>query len=80
MQNKEKLEELKEKLKDYEDKLAREMIGYRGVIHESAASEIKHSKVMVECHGQRIERRNRNCGENLTRRGFYKYHEIQKYN
>ena len=47
MQNKEKLEELREKLKDYEDKLAREMIGYRGVIHESAVSEIKHSKVMV---------------------------------
>jgi hypothetical protein len=23
------------------------MIGYRGVIHESAASEIKHDKVMV---------------------------------
>jgi len=23
------------------------MIGYRGVIHESAVSEIKHSKVMV---------------------------------
>lgn len=47
MQNKEKLEKLKEKLKDYEDKLAREMIGYRGVVHESAASEIKHDKVMV---------------------------------
>jgi uncharacterized repeat protein (TIGR03833 family) len=43
----EKLEELNEKLKYYEDKLAREMIGYRGVIHESAASEIKHDKVMV---------------------------------
>ena len=47
MQNKEKLEELREKLKEYEDKLAHEMIGYRGVIHESAVSEIKHSKVMV---------------------------------
>jgi len=47
MQSKEKLEELREKLKEYEDKLKREMIGYRGVIHESAVSEIKHSKVMV---------------------------------
>ena len=47
MQNEEKLKELREKLKDYEDKLSREMIGYRGVIHESAVSEIKHSKVMV---------------------------------
>ena len=43
----EKLKELNEKLKYYEDKLAYEMIGYRGVIHESAASEIKHDKVMV---------------------------------
>ena len=42
-----KLNYLKEKLKYYEDKLAKEMIGYRGVIHESAASEIKHDKVMV---------------------------------
>ena len=38
---------LNEKLKYYEHKLADEMIGYRGVIHESAASEIKHDKVMV---------------------------------
>lgn len=38
---------LKLKLKYYEDKLTKEMIGYRGVIHESAVSEIKHSKVMV---------------------------------
>ncbi len=42
-----KLNYLKEKLKYYEDKLAKEMIGYRRVIHESAASEIKHDKVMV---------------------------------
>ena len=42
-----KLDHLKEKLKYYEDKLVKEMIGYRGVIHESAASEIKHDKVMV---------------------------------
>lgn len=42
-----KIELLKERLKVYEEKLRREMIGYRGVVHESAASEIKHSKVMV---------------------------------
>lgn len=42
-----KIEELKEKLTNYETKLAWEMKGYRGVIHESAASEIKHTKVMV---------------------------------
>ena len=43
----EKLIELSEKLKYYEDKLAREMLGYRGVIHESSVSELKHEKVMV---------------------------------
>jgi len=42
-----KLYLLKLKLQYYEDKLAKEMIGYRGVVHESAVSEIKHSKVMV---------------------------------
>lgn len=42
-----KLYLLKLKLKYYEDKLSHEMIGYRGVVHESAVSEIKHSKVMV---------------------------------
>lgn len=43
----EKLKELRTKLAEYEQKLAYEMKGYRGVIHESAASEIKHDKVMV---------------------------------
>jgi hypothetical protein len=42
-----KLKELKEKLKIYEGKLTQEMRGYRGVIHESASSEIKHDRVMV---------------------------------
>lgn len=42
-----KIKELKRKLAVYEEKLAREMIGYGGVKHESAASEIKHDKVMV---------------------------------
>ena len=42
-----KLKILNEKLKYYEDKLASEMLGYRGVIHESSVSEIKHDKVMV---------------------------------
>jgi len=42
-----KLKELREKLKKWEEQLAFEMKTYRGVIHESASSEIKHSKVMV---------------------------------
>ncbi len=42
-----KLQELRKKLTFYQDKLAMEMKGYRGVIHESAASEIKHDRVMV---------------------------------
>jgi hypothetical protein len=47
MNKQQKLSELKEKLTKWEEKLAYEMKGYRGVIHESAASEIKHDKVMV---------------------------------
>ena len=47
MDPKEKLKNLAEKLIYYQEKLAKEMIGYRGVRHESAASEIKHDKVMV---------------------------------
>ncbi len=43
----EKLRTLKEKLRLYEDKLATKMKRYRGVIHESAASEMKHQEVMV---------------------------------
>ena len=43
----EKLKALKQKLAHYEEKLARAMIGYGGVRHESAVSEIKHDKVMV---------------------------------
>ena len=31
-----------------QEKLKKEMIGYRGVIHESSASEIKHTKVKLE--------------------------------
>lgn len=42
-----KLKELKEILANYEEKLRVKMLGYRGVIHESAASEIRHSEVMV---------------------------------
>jgi hypothetical protein len=47
MTKEEKLKELREKLEKYAEKLKWEMKGYRGVIHESAASEIKHDKVMV---------------------------------
>lgn len=43
----EKLAYLKEDLAKKEAILAREMKTYRGVIHESAASEMKHTKVMV---------------------------------
>ncbi|HAV15175.1 MAG TPA: hypothetical protein DCX25_02505 [Candidatus Pacebacteria bacterium] len=42
-----KLEELKDKLNIYEEKLAWKMKFYRGVIHESASSELKHAEVMV---------------------------------
>lgn len=45
--NDQKIASLKEKLKIYEEKLAQAMIGWGGVKHESAASEIKHDKVMV---------------------------------
>jgi len=47
MEKDRKIKELKEKLAYYEEKLAKEMIGYGGVRHESAVSEIKHDKVMV---------------------------------
>lgn len=42
-----KIQELEIKLKEYEEKLAKEKIGWGGVKHESSASEIKHTKVMV---------------------------------
>lgn len=42
-----KLVELKEKLLFYQSKLGYKMKRYRGVIHESAASEMKHQEVMV---------------------------------
>lgn len=45
--NEEKVKELEVKLKEYEEKLAKEKIGWGGVKHESSASEIKHTKVMV---------------------------------
>ncbi len=47
MEKAEKIKELKEQLKKYEEKLAFKMKTYRGVIHESALSELKHSEVMV---------------------------------
>ena len=45
--NVQKLQDLKEKLAQYEAKLGYKMKRYRGVIHESAASEMKHQEVMV---------------------------------
>ncbi len=47
MDKQEKVNELKSQLKKYEDRLAFKMKTYRGVIHESALSELKHSEVMV---------------------------------
>jgi len=42
-----KLAQLKADLAKYEEKLRQKMKGYRGIIHESASSELKHSEVMV---------------------------------
>lgn len=39
--------ELKAKLVHYEAKLAQKMKRYRGVIHESGLSEMRHNEVMV---------------------------------
>jgi polyhydroxyalkanoate synthesis regulator phasin len=47
MNREEKIKQLKEQLAKYEARLAIKMKGYRGVIHESALSEIRHSEVMV---------------------------------
>lgn len=47
MTDDEKLINLRRKLVYYQDKLAFKMKRYRGVIHESAASEMKHQEVMV---------------------------------
>lgn len=42
-----KIAQLKDDLEKYEAKLRYKMKFYRGVIHESAASELKHAEVMV---------------------------------
>lgn len=42
-----KLQQLKEKLAGYEQKLASKMKRYRGVIHESGLSEMRHNEVMI---------------------------------
>lgn len=47
MDKPEKLEALKKERDHYQEKLAQKMKGYRGVIHESAASELRHSEVEV---------------------------------
>ncbi|MCJ7826346.1 hypothetical protein MUP56_01875 [Patescibacteria group bacterium] len=47
MNRDEKLKSLYEKLAQYEWKLGKKMKGYRGVIHESAMSEMRHQEVMV---------------------------------
>ena len=43
----EKLIALKNEREKYREKLAQKMKGYRGVVHENAASELRHSEVMV---------------------------------
>lgn len=43
----EKLTALHMKLAHYEGKLAQKMKRYRGVIHESGLSEMRHNEVMV---------------------------------
>ncbi|MBI2617299.1 hypothetical protein HYW55_04150 [Candidatus Gottesmanbacteria bacterium] len=43
----EKLRKLQEKLSFFEGKLKMKMRRYRGVVHESASSEMKHQEVMV---------------------------------
>ena len=47
MNRDEKLQALRDKLVLYELKLGKRMKGYRGVIHESAMSEMRHQEVMV---------------------------------
>jgi polyhydroxyalkanoate synthesis regulator phasin len=47
MDKEEKINDLKRQLAKYEERLAFKMKTYRGVIHESALSELKHSEVMV---------------------------------
>jgi len=42
-----KIEELKRKKAEKEEKYKHKMRFYRGVIHESAASELKHQEVKV---------------------------------
>lgn len=47
MDKAEKIKQLRDKLATYETKLKGKMKGYRGVIHESAMSEMRHQEVMV---------------------------------
>ena len=47
MLKEEKIKQLEAQLAGYEKRLALKMKFYRGVIHESALSELKHSEVMV---------------------------------
>ena len=43
----EKSGELRQKLAYYEAKLAQKMTGFKGVVHENAASELRYQEVMV---------------------------------
>lgn len=47
MNNKQKIEELKKKKSEYEEKLKKLYIGFRGVRHEDSASEIRYTHIRV---------------------------------
>ena len=52
-----KLEELLQKRDEIKQKLAEKMLGYRGVAHESAISEMKDQEVKVlKAHLEEIEK------------------------
>lgn len=47
MDTRQKIDDLRQKLSFYESKLAGKMKRYRGVVHESGLSEMRHNEVMV---------------------------------
>ena len=58
-----KIKHLLEELQKYEDKLKILYKGYRGVVHESAASEMRHTTVKVyESHVQSIKNELKSLG------------------
>ncbi len=47
MDNQKKYQELLEKKKEYEEKLRRLYMNFRGVIHEDSSSEMKYTQIKV---------------------------------